>query len=69
MMPYVKFLISVAGGALGLAIFLTWPTWLGAIGFAVVFFAGTLIASGVFERYATPEQKKRDLAHRKRFAN
>ena len=54
-------------GAAGLALAaMVRPLWLGVVGFLFMAISGSLIASRLFDRYATLEEKRRDLEDRVR---
>ncbi|MFT5508059.1 MAG: UPF0716 family protein affecting phage T7 exclusion [Hyphomicrobiaceae bacterium] len=67
MAPFVKFIIPLIFGTAGLAIWLTWANWIGLIVFVGLFFFGSSVGTHIFNRIATPEQIRQDLARRRRF--
>ena len=65
----IKFLIPLLFSAFGLAVWVTWPTWISGLVFVILFFTGSSIGTHVFNSLATPEQIRHDLQHRKQFGS
>ncbi len=64
MAPWIKVVVPLVFGLIGLWAFVVWPFWLGLAVFVAVFVFGACLGTYLFKRYATHEQIKDDLKAR-----